>query len=544
MPAGGLAGIMQYEGRLCEYRSALAWDKGAPRGRLRGAFRCFPSFRRRFEEDRDRTYYLFFQANPRAGDRHGWEGAEGWGDETVVYGQARVRWVHRIPTPEWLQELHPRDPRRIGYTEEWVAGVELEAGLARRLEEEESWYSIQSERIFSLRATEVAVLEHLCQQGRPSDVARVASYAGHLAMKAVQWILADCSAQVVRWAEEARLGRQCAQIAARIAWAAEVAAGLSWDTAQCAVELELRRREQRQPRARQAAAAAAKVALLAARQGTAACVKARSELRRVEQEAERMETERRCRWQEQFGSLRRYGGVGHRMMEKMGWQVGSRLGKQYSWQRAWRPVQATSYSNRSGIRSEAEPLRYRHSSLVFAGSSVQLAAKAAALVAVQVACRCLSLSSTMSRYQSRVRSGLAAEAALQGAVMAMEVAGGAADCVAVAVSVEAAGAAQAALRRMGMVLAPMFARVHWRHRGLRLTVRYQHQQRLVNKSRLTVRCPTVEGVSEGCVLLSCPAENQCVDGTWSVDLVNHVVRALRPTEACSTSENLSKRPKS
>ena len=256
-----------------------------------------------------------------------------------------------------------------------------------------------------------------------------------------------------------------------------------------------------------------------------------------------METERRCRWQEQFGSLRRYGGVGHRMMEKMGWQVGSRLGKQYSWQRAWRPVQATSYSNRSGIRSEAEPLRYRHSSLVFAGSSVQLAAKAAALVAVQVACRCLSLSSTMSRYQSRVRSGLAAEAALQGAVMAMEVAGGAADCVAVAVAVEAAGAAQAALRRMGMVLAPMFARVHWRHRGLRLTVRYQHQQRLVNKSRLTVRCPTVEGVSEGCVLLSCPAENQCVDGTWSVDLVSHVVRALRPTEACSTSENLNKRPK-
>ena len=144
-----------------------------------------------------------------------------------------------------------------------------------------------------------------------------------------------------------------------------------------------------------------------------------------------MEMEVRWRWKSNFGSLSSYGGVGHHMMERMGWQVGSRLGKQYSWQRVWRPVQATSYSNRTGIRCpalrrtqipqgrNAEPLRRRHSPLVFVGSSVQLSAKAAALAAAQIACRCLSLSRTMARYQARVRSGLAAMAACQAAAITM-----------------------------------------------------------------------------------------------------------------------------
>ena len=126
----------------------------------------------------------------------------------------------------------------------------------------------------------------------------------------------------------------------------------------------------------------------------------------------------------------------------------------------------------------------------------------------------------------------------------MDVAGGAATCVAVAVALEAVVAVQAALRRMGVVLAPLLARPRRRHRGLRLQVWYQRQRRMVNKSGQSLLCPIVEGGSEECVLLSCPAGSQCVDDIRCVDLVHHNLRALRPTEACSTVENLNKRPKS
>ena len=263
------------------------------------------------------------------------------------------------------------------------------------------------------------------------------------------------------------------------------------------------------------------------------------------------------------------------MMERMGWRVGSSLGKQYSWRRAQRPVQLTSrwadrdfgvvlfQIGRQGLRgrvqrrarwgrtrSRPEPLRRSNWPLVFVRSSTQRSARAAALVAQRVDFWCVGairamrrLQARLMRFQARLCGGLAADAAWQGAVIAMEVAGAAADCVAVAVAEEAAVAAQAALRRMGVVLASLFARVRRRHRGFRLQVWYQRQQWLVNRSR-PVLCSTVERGSEGCILLSCPAGSKCVDVTLSVDLVFHDVRALRPTEVCSTSENLSKRPKS
>ena len=246
----------------------------------------------------------------------------------------------------------------------------------------------------------------------------------------------DWLEQIERWVEGARLSRQCAQRAARIAWAADVAAGLSGATAQCAVELEAQRREQRQPGARRSAAAAAEAALMAG-----AGVRQVVEL--TEQEVEQREMEVRGRWLSSFGSLSAYGGVGHQMMERMGWQVCSRLGKQYSWQRVWCPVQVASYSNRTGIQCsalqraqslqgrEAETRRSRRGPLVFVGSSVQLSAQAAALAAAQVACRCLSLSRTMARYQARVCSGLAVMAACQAAAITMEAVGQAAECAAV-----------------------------------------------------------------------------------------------------------------
>ena len=148
---------MQHEGKHYAERAALAWEKGAPRGRLRCAFRCYPSFRRTFNEDSEHTYCLPFWANPRFGDRHGWEGAEGWGDEALVHGPAKVRFVRRRPTPEW-----------------W-ASVELDAGLAQQLEVCQG--HIMLDGSLPLQETEAAVVEHLCQQGKPSDVARLASNA-------------------------------------------------------------------------------------------------------------------------------------------------------------------------------------------------------------------------------------------------------------------------------------------------------------------------------------------------------------------------------
>ena len=68
---------MRNQGEHCAFRAALAWVDGAPSSQLRGAFRCYPSFKRKFEEDREGEYYLPFWANPRDGDRHGWEGTEG-----------------------------------------------------------------------------------------------------------------------------------------------------------------------------------------------------------------------------------------------------------------------------------------------------------------------------------------------------------------------------------------------------------------------------------------------------------------------------------
>ena len=282
----------------------------------------------------------------------------------------------------------------------------------------------------------------------------------------------DWTEWLKEWLKETSLSRHCTKRAARAAWGADIAAMLARDTAQCAVELELQRRQRSQPGARQSAATAARAALLAVREGTVASISAGADVRRAveqaEQEAEQMEMEVRWRWKSNFGSLSSYGGVGHHMMERMEWQVGSRLGKQYSWQRVWRPVQATSYSNRTGIWSalrrtqssqggNAEPLRRRYSPLVFVGSSVQLSAKAAALAAAQVACRCLSLSRTMARYQARVRSGLAAMAACQAAAITMVAVRQAAECAAVMTATEAACAARTALQWMGAALAPLLS---------------------------------------------------------------------------------------
>ena len=126
----------------------------------------------------------------------------------------------------------------------------------------------------------------------------------------------DWSEQIERWLEEARFSRESAKRAARMAWAAEVAAELSKCTAQCAVELELHRRQQIQPGARQSAAAAAEVALLAAIHTTTVSGEADAVVGYVR-------WQRRQRWEAQYGSLRLYRGVGHGMMERMGWQVGS-----------------------------------------------------------------------------------------------------------------------------------------------------------------------------------------------------------------------------
>ena len=139
--------------------------------------------------------------------------------------------------------------------------------------------------------------------------------------------------------------------------------------------------------------------------------------------------------------------------------------------------------------------------------------------------------------------GLAAEAACQGALIAMEVAGGAAVSVAVAVAVEAAVAVQAALQRMGVALAPLVAKAHVRHRRRRLRLWCQRQQQVVTAGKQLVLSTTVEGGGEGCILLGCPVGSRCVDVTLCMDWVNHYVRALRPTEASSTSENLNKKPK-
>ena len=199
--------------------------------------------------------------------------------------------------------------------------MELDVGVARQLED------FQWPGPVGLLATEASVLENLGRQGKPSGVARLAS-------KAVQWILAfNWTKQLKVWANDARLGREYTQRAARIAWAAEIAAGLSRDTAQCAVELELQRRARRQPGARQSAALAARAALLAGRQGTVALIAANAGVRQAEQEAVRMELACRRQWMAQFGSLSLYESVGHHMLERMGWQVGSRLGKQHRWQR-------------------------------------------------------------------------------------------------------------------------------------------------------------------------------------------------------------------
>ena len=230
-----------------------------------------------------------------------------------------------------------------------------------------------------------------------------------------------------------------------------------------------------------------------------------------------MEMEVRWSWKLNFGSLSSYGGVGHHMMEHMGWQVGSRLGKQYSWQRVWRPVQATSYSGRTGIRCparhitlssqgrNAEPLRRRHNPLVFVGSSVQLSAKAAALAAAQIACRCLSLSRTMARYQARVRSGLAAMAACQAAAITMVAVRQAAECAAVMTAAEAACAARTALQWMGAALAPLVEGVHGRRRRRRLRAWYQYRWQAVEKIKQKVLCSAMEGDCNGCVSQSCPA---------------------------------------
>ena len=147
--------------------------------------------------------------------------------------------------------------------------MELDVGVAQQLED------FQWPGPVGLLATEAAVLENLGRQGKPSGVARLAS-------KAVQWILAfNWTKQLKVWANDARLGREYTQRAARIAWAAEIAAGLSRDTAQCAVELELQRRARRQPGARQSAALAARAALLAGRQGTVALIAANAGVRQA-----------------------------------------------------------------------------------------------------------------------------------------------------------------------------------------------------------------------------------------------------------------------
>ena len=181
---------------------------------------------------------------------------------------------------------------------------------------------------------------------------------------------------------------------------------------------------------------------------------------------------------------------------------------------------------------------------MFVRSTVQLSAKAAALVARQVDGWCSSFSRATMRFQARLCGKLAAAAACQGALIAMEVAGGAAVSVAVAVAVEAAAAVQAALQRMGVALAPLVAKAHVRHRRRRLRLWCQHQRQVVTAGKQLVLSTTVEGVGEGCILLGCPAGSRCVDVTLCMDWVNHYVRALRPTEASSTSENLNKRPKS
>ena len=218
-------------------------------------------------------------------------------------------------------------------------------------------------------------------------------------------------------------------------------------------------------------------------------------------------------------------------------------------------MQATLHRGRRGIRGSArhriqgsqvytaEPLRHRHSPLVFVRSKAQGSAKTAAMVAGQVTMDCLSLSSVMARWQARICSEVATEAAGRAAATAMEVAGGAAGSVAVAVAVEAAGTAQSVLQQIGSALAPLVARGHRRRRCWCLRAWYQHQQQAVGGTKQGFLSVAVEGCHSGCVLLSCPTLKQCVDVTQHMDLVQYNCGALRPTEASTTSENLNKRPK-
>ena len=65
----------------------------------------------------------------------------------------------------------------------------------------------------------------------------------------------------------------------------------------------------------------------------------------------------------------------------------------------------------------------------------------------------------------------------------------------------------------------------------------------MGKIKHKVLCSAMEGDCNGCVSQSCPAGERIVVAMQCVVEAHYDIRALRPTEASSTTENLNKRPK-
>ena len=108
---------------------------------------------------------------------------------------------------------------------------------------------------------------------------------------------------------------------------------------------------------------------------------------------------------------------------------------------------------------------------------------------------------------------------------------------------EAADMIHTVLQQMGTVLAPLVAKVYCRRRRFRLRAWFHYQWHAARRIRQRGLCSAAEvGCNRG-NLWNCLVMEQWADGIQHRDLVHQDVRAPRPTEASSVSENLNKRPK-
>ena len=356
-----------------------------------------------------------------------------------------------------------------------------------------------------------------------------------------------------------------AAMAALAAWGAEVAAILAGDTARLAVWMLLCRRSRRpyhvgridrDLEAASAAAVAAHMALLALSMANmtagGACAKIAAKVALMaawsgtttallaEVSAEKVAGEQ---WVQMYGetSYRAlYGGPGHQIMRRLGWNAGETLGRRYRWRTLYQPISHTDYRNREGLSASPIPWDYRskHTPLRFMRSMVQQSSSGAAAAAASAAA---ATALTVQRAVVRCGVVVCVIIAQRAAAGALGMAAGAAQAVAAAAAMVAGHSVGILLKQLRLVMASCRAFAWsrqfsslWQRRRLRHTSSIWHQHRMNGANR------RVEGGNCLRVESGCFFTDRCLQ--WPESVMNQV-RVLRPTEASSTVENLDKRQK-